>query len=48
MPLTTDSVTQGTLASAFAELRSRTGGELDIVARFPEGCVRISQFRELR
>ena len=23
------------------------GGELDIVARFPEGCVRISQFREL-
>ena len=24
------------------------GGELDIVARFPDGCVRISQFRELR
>jgi DNA-binding transcriptional regulator YiaG len=21
------------------------GGELDIVARFPDGCVRISQFR---
>jgi DNA-binding transcriptional regulator YiaG len=23
------------------------GGELDIVARFPDGCIRISQFREL-
>ena len=23
------------------------GGELDIIARFPEGAVRIRQFREL-
>lgn len=38
------------MVSKFSELRSRIramGGELEIVARFPDGEVRISNFEEV-